>query len=412
MMSAEERSYRDSKRKLPQGWRWVQLEKVGRFESGGTPSKENLEYWGGDIPFVTGADITELNISAKHARAFLTQAGLTSGKTAICSPQTVLFVTRTRVGRVGMAIETMGASQDLSPYICGPELLPEYACRYLLSISDYLAVNCRGATIQGVTRDFVHALEIPLPPLHEQKHIAAILSEQLTAVEQARVATKAQLKAASELPAAYLREVFSSPEAQKWPRKRLGESCLLLPSKSIATNGDTNVRAITTACLTEMGFDPSGVKHARMWAKDAAECVVSSGEILIARSNTPELVGRVAMFTGSPEKAVASDLTIRIWPRDGILSPFLTGYLASLYMDGYWRDRAGGASGSMKKITRTQIESELIPIPPLAEQQHVAAVLNERLASTNRLCQSLEKQLAAINTLPATLLREAFAGRL
>src|SRR3990172_294862 len=103
-------------RSLPEGWRWVRLGEVGRFESGGTPAKENASYWGGHIPFVTGADIVEPNISSKHARAFLTEAGLTSGKTAICSPGTVLLVTRTRVGRIGIATETMGASQDLSPY--------------------------------------------------------------------------------------------------------------------------------------------------------------------------------------------------------------------------------------------------------------------------------------------------------
>lgn len=66
----------------------------------------------------------------------------------------------------------------------------------------------------------------------------------------------------------------------------------------------------------------------------------------------------------------------------------------------------------MKKITRTQIERELIPVPPLAEQHRVTAVLDERVASTNQLCQNLEKQLAAINTLPTALLREAFVGRL
>jgi len=147
---------------LPPGWRWVRLGDAGRFESGGTPSKDNGTFWGGHVPFVTGADITEINISSRHSRAFLSEAGLQTGKTAVCPPGTVLFVTRTRVGRVGIATETVAASQDLNPYICGPELIPEFACRYLLSISDHLVANCRGATIQGLTRDFIHALEIPV----------------------------------------------------------------------------------------------------------------------------------------------------------------------------------------------------------------------------------------------------------
>ena len=138
---------------LPHGWRWEKLSKLGRFESGGTPAKENADYWGGDIPFVTGADITEIFISSKNARSFLTRKGLLSGKTAICKPDTVLVVTRTRVGRIGIAAEEMGASQDLSPFICDKDLFPEYLCRYLHSISETLLENCRGATIQGLTRE-------------------------------------------------------------------------------------------------------------------------------------------------------------------------------------------------------------------------------------------------------------------
>ena len=69
------------------------------------------------------------------------------------------------------------------------------------------------------------ALERPLPPLPEQRRIAAILNEQMAAVERARTASEAQLAAAKALPAAYLRVVFESEEARGWPRRRLGEVC-------------------------------------------------------------------------------------------------------------------------------------------------------------------------------------------
>lgn len=400
----------DDTRPLPEGWRWVRLGDVGHFESGGTPSKDVSDYWGGRIPFVTGADITELHVSAKQARAFLTDAGLTSGKTAICRPGTVLFVTRTRVGRVGIATETMGASQDLSPFICGPETYPEYVCWYLLGISDVLMANCRGSTIQGLTRDFVHALRIPLPSLAEQQRIAVLLAEQMAAVARARAAAEARVEAAKELPAAYLRAVFEGEQTKEWPRVRLGNACQLLPSKSIATDGDTEVRAITTACLTESGFRPSGAKVARMWADDAAESIVSPGEVLVARSNTAELVGRATMFAGKPQGAVASDLTIRIWPGSEVMAAFLSAYLSFLFLSGFWKERAGGASGSMKKITRSHILELHVPLPSTATQQYIVATLNEQMAAAEQSHAALQAQLDAITALPAALLRRAFSG--
>jgi len=269
-----------------------------------------------------------------------------------------------------------------------------------------------GSTFPNLPGEKLERFPVALPPLAEQRRIAAILNEQMAAVERARAAAEAQLEAAKALPAAYLRAVFSSPETQQWTRKRLEDVSKLLPSKSIATDGDAEVQAITTACLSEAGFLTGGIKTARMRSEDLVECTVARGEVLVARSNTPELVGRVAMFPGKPKGAVASDLTIRIWPTNDIAAEFLTAYLSFLYQTGYWRERAGGASGSMKKITREQIQAQQIPVPNVVDQQHIAATLSEQVASAERARKAIEEELDAINKLPAALLSRAFAGEL
>jgi type I restriction enzyme, S subunit len=102
-----------------------------------------------------------------------------------------------------------------------------------------------------------------------------------------------------------------------------------------------------------------------MWAADVHDSSVALGDVLVARSNTPELVGRAAMFAGSPAGVVATDLTFRIRPHRNVTSEYLAGYLSFLYISGYWRTRAGGASGSMKKITQGQVQAQQVPLPPL-----------------------------------------------
>ena len=99
---------------VPDGWRSVHLGEVVRFQQGGTPSKTRPEFWDGDIPFVTGADLKGTQITRDSARSFLTKAGLLSGGTAICEEGALLLATRTRVGLVGVAGELMGASQDIT----------------------------------------------------------------------------------------------------------------------------------------------------------------------------------------------------------------------------------------------------------------------------------------------------------
>jgi hypothetical protein len=81
-------------------------------------------------------------------------------------------------------------------------------------------------------------------------------------------------------------------------------------------------------------------------------------------------------------------------------------------MTGYWKARAGGASGSMKKITRRQIEGEQVPVPSPTEQERVAGALRLRLVGAKRLKDQLEAQRQDIERLPSSLLLRAFRGEL
>ena len=89
----------------------------------------------------------------------------------------------------------------------------------------------------------------------------------------------------------------------------------------------------------------------------------------------------------------------------------MVGYLSFLYTSGYWRDRAGGASGTMKKITRSQIQAERVPVPSISVQDSVAGSLKAELATTLGIERLLEERLTALDHLPAALLRDAFAGK-
>jgi len=285
-------------------------------------------------------------------------------------------------------------------------------------VIDSLLQRAAGSTFVNLPGEEILKFLVFLPPLAEQERIAARLTEQLAVVESARAAAQARRAAAEALSAAYLREVFEGPEASEWEMVQLGQTCELLPSKSISTAGDTEVRAITTACLSESGFLASGIKIARMRGTEVTDCLVRSGDILVARSNTPELVGRAAIYNGEPPDIVATDLTIRIWPCRRVNPHFLAAYLSYLFQTGYWKERAGGASGTMKKITREQLLALEFPVPPGTEQdsieienqRRIAGDLAVRFAEAERLTAVLRDELATIEALPAALLREAFNG--
>jgi len=198
---------KSGKRKLPKGWRWIRLGEVGLLVQGGTPSTEIEDYWHGQIPFVTGADVTSLHV--ERARSFLTEKGISSGKTEECKKGDLLVVSRTRVGRVGIAGVRLAISQDVSVVKVSSGFSSEYLALCLRSLSHELENACQGATIKGLTRSFLEHLEIPLPAtVDEQLAIAAELERKLRQVESMRLAAARQLEAFSALPGAILREAF------------------------------------------------------------------------------------------------------------------------------------------------------------------------------------------------------------
>jgi type I restriction enzyme S subunit len=301
-------------------------------------------------------------------------------------------------------------------FICRPDtakVVPRFLFYWLWSSPGFHAIRSsfQGAAIGGINQKFTEAVEVPVPPLEQQRRIAAILEKQMTTVERARQAAGERWHTASALPSAILRFIFGTPQKTRWPQKPLSDVASLLSSRSIASAGDATVLAVTTACLSEAGFLPEGVKKARMQSEHVDECLVRAGEVLVARSNTPELVGRVSMYSGAPPGVVASDLTIRIWADDRrIRAPFLARYLSFLYQSGFWQEKAGGASGSMKKITRTQLLRLEVPVPDLDKQDAIVKRIDEQLRLVRRLLESAREEMDTINNLPEALMRIAFNG--
>ena len=186
------------KKRLPGfGGAW-EVKKLGeicnKFLNGGTPSTLKAEYWNGNIPWISGADIVTQKIST--IRRFISEDAVKNSSTNIVEKGNLLLVTRTGVGKMTIAPFDIAISQDLTGiYIKSEEVYTEYVFHYFDFNSTILKSLNQGTSISGITRDTLTSTPILLPStIEEQQVIAQILSDmdaEIEALEQKQAKYKA-----------------------------------------------------------------------------------------------------------------------------------------------------------------------------------------------------------------------------
>jgi type I restriction enzyme, S subunit len=269
----------------------------------------------------------------------------------------------------------------------------------------------RGANIQNLRFSEFASILLPLPPPAELNRIAAILKEQMIAVERARVAAEAQLKAAKDLPDAYLREVFESPDAKRWEKKQLKDLCDRItdgthqPPPFVSSGVPfLFVRNIVSG---RIDFNVSKYVSLTTYEELTRRCKPVRNDVLYSA------VGSfgVAVVVDTDEPFTFQRHIAHLKPkRDLINSRFLALYLNS--SEGKAQSEAVALGGAQRTVTLSSLAKFEVPLPLLTEQKQIAEQLAQQIEAGRKANKILQDQLEAINKLPAALLRQAFTGKL
>ncbi len=198
---------------LPTGWRMVALKDCCRFRHGSTPSKAEKAFWAGDVLWVSPKDMyTDVLVDSQDK---ISRRALEKTRIAEVPEGTILVVIRSGVLAhtlpVAIAGRPLTFNQDIKGILPDSSVIDSSYLRWVLRFNESRILSDgikQGATVHSIRSGYVEAFQIPLPPLPEQKRIAATLCEQMAAVEMARAAAEAELDAIKALPAALLRKAF------------------------------------------------------------------------------------------------------------------------------------------------------------------------------------------------------------
>lgn len=160
---------------------WIQttLSSCVKLQSGGTPSKKNPDYWGGDIPWVSSKDFKSIRIY--DTEDHITDLAVEHGAKLV-SPGTILLAVRgMRLAKELPVAElqcTASFNQDLKALHCTELISPRFLLYWLIASSHKVLGKCDEAA-HGTKRlqtELLLSVPIELPTLLTQQRIAEILS--------------------------------------------------------------------------------------------------------------------------------------------------------------------------------------------------------------------------------------------
>lgn len=189
----------------------AKLGDICAFQSGGTPSKNKPEYFGGKIPWISTTALNGGKINEADAVAWITPKAIRESAAKIVPANSIMVGTRVGIGKVAINTVEMSTSQDVISLINIDEdkWYKPYLCKLLLSKKDYFNSQARGATIKGIKIDVVANIDVPEIDYATQRKVAATLNK----IDTLIVLRKQQLEKLDELIKARFVEMFGDPIA-------------------------------------------------------------------------------------------------------------------------------------------------------------------------------------------------------
>jgi type I restriction enzyme S subunit len=402
---------------LPAGWRWVKLGEVCKQDrqivEPNTVDANSLTYYGLEhIESETGqilkAPIEKVEDAGKSTTFRFNDRHVLYGKL------------RPYLNKVALPVTTGRCTTEIIPLICSNKIDHVFLA-WVLRRRETVEFAMRGKTGSRMPRanmDSLLTLQIPLPPLLEQRRIAGALREQMTAVDKARAAALARLAAVKALPAAFLRQVFPQPGQplpDGWRWVRLGEVCGIKGGKRLPNGTDFVSNCTPFPYIRVVDFKDGTVDTLNLRYLDKAtqsaiyRYTIGRDDVYISIAGSIGIVGTIpdcldgANLTENAAKLVICD-------KDDISRDYLGYFLMSSIGQGSISERTNTVG--QPKLALTRIATIPIPLPPLPEQQRIAGVLRKQVVAVGKVRASSEAELNTINTLPSALLRRAFTGEL
>ena len=187
---------------IPEGWKITALKRLGTPATGSTPSKDNADYWDGDIPWVSSKDMKSdyLLDSEDH----ITQTAVDECGLTLFASGALIFCVRSGILRhtfpVAVATIPVTINQDLRALSMTGDVNPAFVLYYMRGMNDIIVRLYQkiGATVESIEMDWFLYFPVVLPTREEQDRIVEALDSRCTSLDHTVMQNEATIRQLKE----------------------------------------------------------------------------------------------------------------------------------------------------------------------------------------------------------------------
>ena len=402
---------------VPESWVWTTLGEVGTWQSGGTPSRSNKTYYGGNIPWLKTGDLNDGLIS--DIPESITEEAVANSSAKINPTGSVLIAMYgATIGKLGILTFPATTNQACCACIEFNAIIQLYLFYFLLSQRNEFIAKGGGGAQPNISKEIIVNTFIPLPPLSEQQRIVMEIEKWfalIDQIEQSKVNLQTIIKQAkSKILDLAIHGKLAQQDPNDEPAiellkrinpdftpcdnghyENLPGSWCLTDIKSIFTINPKNKVAdeviagfvpmtnIADGYSNEFRFEPRLWGHIKKGFTHFAE-----GDIVVAKISPCLENRKSAIVTSLPNGIGAGTTELFVFRSQCVLPEYGLYFFKS---DSFINHCAGTFNGvvGQQRVSKSIIESTKFPLPPLSEQKRIVDAVHTAFTKLDTIMESL-----------------------
>ena len=397
---------------VPEGWVWTTLGEVGTWQSGGTPSRSNKTYYGGNIPWLKTGDLNDGLIS--YIPESITEEAVANSSAKINPTGSVLIAMYgATIGKLGILTFPATTNQACCACIEFNAIIQLYLFYFLLSQRNEFTAKGGGGAQPNISKEIIVNTFIPLPPLSEQQRIVMEIEKWFALIDQVehgKVDLQETIKRAKSKVldlAIHGKLVPQNPNDEPaiellkrinpdftpcdnghypigWIKTILGELFSHNTGKALNSSNKEGMFKdyLTTSNVYWNKFDFTVIKQMPFKESELDKYTVTKGDLLVCEGGD---IGRSAIWNYDYDICIQNHIH-RLRPKIDLCVPFY--YYTFAYLKE--NNLIGGKGIGLLGLSSNALHKIELPLPPLAEQQRIVQKIEELFSVLDNIQKALE----------------------